>query len=407
MTRWYCSVCNIYHYDDEVGDPEIGMQEGTLPKDFPDDWKCPVCGAAKDKLKPVEKTESEVESQTEGSRKEDLKFTIPIAADNPAVLPELTQEYGKPLGLAGIGSGASYFNNFKALEKVRLRTRLICEHHDPIIKSSFFGKKVEIPLFGAPVSGLSYFENIEEEDYTSSILNGCEESGTIGFTGDTSKDYTEHPGIHVLKMLNGNGVNIFKPRSQEVLIDLIKQSEKAGAIAVGVDIDGAGSVNFTLAGKPVYRKTIEELKELKKSTSLPFMVKGIMCKEDALAAIETGADIIGISNHGGRVLDATPGVAEVLPKIAKTIRETQSGNDIVITADGGIRTGFDIMKMLALGADFVLMGRPLVREAIPHGSEGVKQFIDFMKADLKRAMIMTSCNTLADINENIIYKNRG
>ncbi|MBP2029099.1 isopentenyl diphosphate isomerase/L-lactate dehydrogenase-like FMN-dependent dehydrogenase/rubredoxin [Methanohalophilus levihalophilus] len=399
MTRWYCTVCNIYHYDDRTGDPETGIEAGTLPDDFPDDWKCPVCGATKDKLRPVDETRD----QAEASRN-DKKVTVTIAADNPLVRPELVQEYGKPLGLAGIGSGSSYLNNFKALEKIKLRTRLISEHNEPFTKADFFGKEVEIPLFGAPMGGLSYFESIEEEDFIKFILKGCEEAGTIGFTGDTAKEYTEHPGIHALKEYSGNGVNIFKPQSQEVLLDLLKQSEKAGAIAAGIDLDGAGSVNFTLAGKPVYRKTIEDLRELKKSTTLPFMVKGIMCEEDAVAALEAGADIIGISNHGGRVLDANPGVAEVLPGIVNTIRNTKNGKNAVITADGGIRTGFDIMKMLALGADFVLAGRPLVREAVPHGSEGVKRLIDFMKADLKKAMVMTSCNRLEDINEDIIFK---
>ncbi|MCM1986136.1 alpha-hydroxy-acid oxidizing protein [Methanococcoides seepicolus] len=168
-----------------------------------------------------------------------------------------------------------------------------------------------------------------------------------------------------------------------------------------MDIDGAGSVNFTLAGKPVVRKTIDDIKELKRSTSLPFMVKGIMCEDDALAALETGADIIGISNHGGRVLDSTPGVADVLPNIVKTIRNSKKGKKVVITADGGVRTGFDVVKMLALGADHVLTGRPIVREAVPHGAEGVRSLIDYMRSDIEKAMIMTSCNTLEDINSDI------
>jgi isopentenyl diphosphate isomerase/L-lactate dehydrogenase-like FMN-dependent dehydrogenase len=109
-----------------------------------------------------------------------------------------------------------------------------------------------------------------------------------------------------------------------------------------MDIDGAGSVNFSLSGKPVYRKTIDELRELKKSTKLPFIIKGIMSIDDALCAIEARADVISISNHGGRVLDSGPGVAEVLPEIVKAVKENINGRRVMITADGGVRTGFDV-----------------------------------------------------------------
>jgi 4-hydroxymandelate oxidase len=154
-------------------------------------------------------------------------------------------------------------------------------------------------------------------------------------TGNTSRDYEMiHPAIVALKKVNGHGVNIFKPQSQEVLLDLIKQSEEEKAVAVGVDIDGAGSVNFALAGKPVFRKSIDELKELKKSTRLPFIIKGVMCAEDALAALSAGADVIGVSNHGGRVLDSGRGVADVLPEIVKAVRDNDNGERIIITADG-------------------------------------------------------------------------
>jgi isopentenyl diphosphate isomerase/L-lactate dehydrogenase-like FMN-dependent dehydrogenase len=126
--------------------------------------------------------------------------------------------------------------------------------------------------------------------------------------------------------------------------------------------------------------------------------------EDALAAVEAGADVIGISNHGGRVMDSGRGVADVLPEIVKAIREADGGEKVVITADGGVRTGFDVIKMLALGADFILVGRPLAREAVSSGVEGVKRILEYIKTDLRVAMIMTSCNTLEDINENILVK---
>ncbi|WP_406657562.1 alpha-hydroxy-acid oxidizing protein [Methanolobus sp. ZRKC2] len=405
LGKWYCSVCNVYHYDEEIGDPETGIEPGTSPSDFPDSWRCPICGATRDKLK-MEESRGEENTEFKIGKGPAQRYVkreiISTASDNPAVQPEYSQEYGRSLGLAAIGQGITYLNNFRALERVLLRTRLISEHQNPVIKKDFFGTEVCMPLFAAPMGGLSYFANISEEDFSYSVLEGCRLADTIGFTGDTAKDYTTHAGILSLKKVHGHGINVFKPRSQDMLINLMKKSEKGHAFAVGIDIDGAGSVNFTLAGKPVYRKTVEDLKELKNSTNLPFMVKGIMCPEDATLAMDAGANIIGISNHGGRVLDSAPGVADVLPDIVRAIRDAPGSRHVIITADGGVRTGFDVVKMLALGADFVLMGRPIARQVLASGASGVKELMDFLKTDIIKAMIMTSCNKLEDINENIL-----
>ncbi len=404
MVKWLCTSCNIYVYDEEKGDASTGISPNTSVKDFPDSWHCPVCGATKDRLVeiPDEEYQQKVKAYENFKNIIETKEGILIGVDNPVTIPEARQEYGKPLGLRGIGQGLSYINNIKALSIYRLRTRLITAHEDPLVETTFLGKKISMPVLGASMSGLSYVSNITEEDFAFNILEGCRLAGTLGFTGNTSRDYKIHPAIIALERVNGHGVNIFKPQSQEVLLGLIKQSEKENAVAAGVDIDGAGSVNFTIAGKPVFRKTIDELRELKKSTKLPFIVKGIMCTEDALAAIEAGVDVIGISNHGGRVLDSTPGVAEVLPGIVEAVRRTRKGRKAVITADGGVRTGFDVVKMLALGADFVLVGRPLAREAVPNGAAGVKRILEYFKEDIRKAMIMTSCNTLKDITEEIL-----
>ncbi len=407
MAKWLCAVCNIYVYNEETGDRQTGIDPGIKVQDFPASWRCPVCGATKEKLVPVTEEEywQKARAYTDFTEKKEEKKSILVGVDNPLTVPELRQEYGTPLGLRGIGQGLTYLANFSALSKYRIKERLISKHEDLVIETTFLKKRVSMPVLGAPMSGLSYVSNITEEDFAYNILEGCKAAGTIGCTGNTSRDYEMiHPAIMALEKVKGHGINIFKPQSQDILIDLIKQSEKEKAVAVGVDIDGAGSVNFALAGKPVFRKTIAELKELRNSTNLPFIVKGVMCTEDALAALSAGADVIGVSNHGGRVLDSGRGVADVLPEIVKAIRGADNGQSTVITADGGVRTGFDVVKMLALGADFVLVGRPLAREAVSSGVEGVRRILEYLRTDMKIAMIMTSCNTLEDINEGILIK---
>jgi isopentenyl diphosphate isomerase/L-lactate dehydrogenase-like FMN-dependent dehydrogenase len=167
-------------------------------------------------------------------------------------------------------------------------------------------------------------------------------------------------------------------------------------VSVGTDIDGCGSSIMRKHKKPVFRKSIEDLRELASATALPFIVKGVMAVEDAEGAVEAGAAAIVVSNHGGRVLDHTPGTAEVLPKIAEAVK-----GKIKILADGGIRTGYDVLKMLALGAEATLVGRDIVRAAVGGGMEGVRLQMDYFQETLMKAMMMTNRFSLEDISPEI------
>jgi 4-hydroxymandelate oxidase len=178
----------------------------------------------------------------------------------------------------------------------------------------------------------------------------------------------------------------------------IRQAEAAGAVAVGVDLDAAGILTMRAAGQLVGPKTVVQLKELVGCTRLPVVLKAIMCVEDALAAREAGAAAIVVSNHGGRVLDHTPGAADVLPGIARAV-----GADLTVLADGGVRSGGDVLKMLALGARAVLVGRPLAIAAVGAGVDGVRLALDQIRNELKVAMILTGCATLGDAGTGVIW----
>jgi len=307
-------------------------------------------------------------------------------------------KYGKPLGMGGIGKGATFTANIEALDRLHLKSRLISPHGEPEMKTSFLGHEVAFPIFCTSMSGvkISMGGGMSESEFARAVITGCKAAGTIGFVGDGAETFEDRPGVQAIREAGGWGVQIFKPREQTVLLRLIQEAQAAGAIAVGVDVDGAGSVAMALKGQPVFRKSLAELKELVQSTPLPFILKGITSEEDAAAAVQTGCKVVAISNHGGRTLDSMLGIADVLPRVVPILK-----GKVVITADGGVRTGFDALKMLALGADFVMVGREFIRAAIGGGAEGVRSEAEFLSQDLKKAMIMTGCNSLSEIDANI------
>ena len=304
--------------------------------------------------------------------------------------------YGKPLGFGGIGSGESFANNSVALKQLQLKMQLIGEHFIPDTSYNFFGHELSMPIMGGSVSGVNSFGGstvITEEDFCEAVVKGCKLADTIGWRGDTYSYTLDCPyGLNAIEKSHGNGVKIVKPREQEVIKDYFKCAERSGAIAVGVDIDGCGSYMMAKHDCPVYHKNEEELRELVQSTTLPVIFKGIMTIDDALLAVKSNAAAIVVSNHGGRVLDNTPGTATVLPEIVKATK-----GKIKILVDGGIRTGYDVLKMLALGAEAVLIGRDIVRAAIGGGEVGVQLHMNYLQKTLQKAMLMTGVRKLDEI----------
>ena len=308
---------------------------------------------------------------------------------------------GEVPGMGGKGTGSSFIENVASLERVKLNMRVIHNVSDPDMSVELFGRKMDAPIFAAPISGttLNMGGKLTEREYIEPVVEGCINSGIYPMVGDTAVDAFLIENLDVLKCHGGNGIVFIKPWDNENIIKKIRLAEEAGAIAVGVDIDACGLVTLSLHGKPVLPKSVEQIKELVASTKLPFILKGIMTVEDALMAVEAGADAIVVSNHGGRVLDCTPGGAEVLPAIAKAVK-----GKITIFVDGGVRTGVDVVKMIGLGADAVLIGRPFVTASFGGGTDGVETYVNRLKSELQGAMILTGCASIKDIDDKVIYK---
>jgi L-lactate dehydrogenase (cytochrome) len=131
----------------------------------------------------------------------------------------------------------------------------------------------------------------------------------------------------------------------------------------------------------------------------PIVIKGVLDPDDAEEAVESGADGIVVSNHGGRQLDSALATAQALPAIAARV-----AGRATILADGGVRSGIDLMKMLALGADGVLLGRAWAYALAVGGEAGVSDLIQGFGRDLRAAMAMTGCRSLSDIGPHLLAR---
>ena len=309
---------------------------------------------------------------------------------------------GQVPGYGGVGSGSSFINNVKALAKLTINMRVLHESFEPDIKKSLLGIELSMPIIGAAVAGvrINKMGELNEGEMADSMILGARLAGTIGMGGDGGDTEVYEATLGSIKRANGIAIPVIKPRMNDEILKRVMLAKDAGASVVAIDVDAAGLVNMALTGQKVEPKTSGKIEEIvNKASGMKIILKGIMTKEDAIIALEAGAAGIVVSNHGGRALDCTPGTAEVLPAIAEAVAKR-----MIVLADGGIRTGIDVLKMLALGADAVLIGRPLAIAAAGGGAEAVKLQYDEYASLLKRAMILTGCATLAHITPSVIYR---
>lgn len=307
---------------------------------------------------------------------------------------------GEVPGMGGVGTGMSFRNNVSALADIKLNLRTVHRVNAPLMSTALFGQELSMPVLAAAVGGtaMNMKCSLSEADYSAAVVSGSVQSGVLGMTGDGPNPEVFQGGLAAIRAEQGKGIAIIKPRESERIVLLANEAAQAGAVAFGIDIDAAALVNMTRVGQPVGPKSFIELEYIKRNTRIPFIVKGIMTVDDALACAEAGVDAIVVSNHGGRALDHTPGTAEVLPAISRAVK-----GRLVVMADGGVRSGTDVLKMLALGAEFVLIGRPVITGAVGGGAEGVKLVMDRIAGELRTAMVLTGTNDVRAVSSRVIY----
>ena len=301
-------------------------------------------------------------------------------------------------GAKGIGTGA--IRNYQKWQELCVNMDTICENTPVDTTAELFGRKFVLPVFAAPVGAMTlhYGDKYDDPTYNDILVSACAAAGIAAFTGDGVNPAVMEGAATALKKNGGCGVPTVKPWNLEVIEEKMALVREADPFAVSMDIDAAGLPFLKNQTPPAGRKTVEELRKVAELAGKPFLLKGIMTVSGAKKALEAGAAGIVVSNHGGRVLDQCPATAEVLPAIVDAV-----GDKMTILVDGGIRTGMDVFKALALGADGVLIARPFVTMVYGGGAEGVQVYVDKLKAELEDTMSMCGAHSLADINRSMIY----
>lgn len=299
------------------------------------------------------------------------------------------------------GNGDNAIRNYSSWQNYRLIFDTISDVSRVDTSFNFFGQILSNPILIGPVGAVKshYGALYDDLEYNEIMLSHAKSENILGFTGDGINSEVLESAAKVIKSLEGNGVITIKPWDLETIKKKIDISLEANPRALAMDIDASGLPFLKNRTPKAGPKNVNELKEIIRYSKKPFIIKGILSVEAARKAYLAGASAIVVSNHGGRVLDSCVSTSSVLAEIAKEFK-----GKMMILVDGGIRSGADIFKALALGADAVLIARPYVVSIYGSKDEGVKILTDKLHNELEDAMLMTGCKTLKDIKINMIKK---
>ena len=298
------------------------------------------------------------------------------------------------------GEGTGFIRNAEKWREICVNMDTICENSQVDTSFTLFGRTFEIPAFAAPVGAmrLHYGDKYDDLAYNDILVRACANAGILAFTGDGTDPKVVEGAAEALKANGGCGVPTIKPWDMDTICEKFALVQESEPFAIAMDIDAAGLPFLQGLTPPAGSKSVAELAEIVKLAERPFIVKGVMTVKGALKAKEAGAAAIVVSNHGGRVLDQCPATAEVLPEIAAALK----GTGVKVLVDGGIRTGVDVFKALALGADGVLICRPFVTAVYGGGEEGVKCYIDKLAGELADTMQMCGAHSIEEITPDMV-----
>ncbi len=301
------------------------------------------------------------------------------------------------------GVGDTEIRNYAMWKNIRVNMDTIGENRPVDTSCELLGRSFRYPIFAGPVGAvkLHYGERYTDAEYNAILVKACADAGIAAFTGDGTDPSVMEAAVRAIQAVGGCGVPTIKPWNMAAVSEKLALVRQAEPFAVAMDIDAAGLPFLKNQQPPAGSKSVEELSQIAQEAGVPFVVKGIMTVSGAKKAVEAGASAIVVSNHGGRVLDQCPATAEVLGEIADAV-----GDRVTVLVDGGIRSGVDVFKALALGAHGVLICRPFVTMVYGGGEEAVRAYVEQLGGELEDTMRMCGASSLRDICREMLREGR-
>ena len=291
-------------------------------------------------------------------------------------------------GAKGLGTGA--IRNYQKWQEICVNMDTICPNIPADTSVRLFGRDFAVPVFAAPVGAvrLHYGDKHDDNSYNALLVPSCARAGIAAFTGDGTDPAVFTAAAGTIAAAGGVGIPTVKPWDRDTLFEKLDQAKAANPIAVAMDIDAAGLPFLQGRTPPAGSKTVEELREVAAYAERPFILKGIMTVRGAEKAAQAGAAAIVVSNHGGRVLDQCPA----------------TGDRLTVLVDGGIRSGMDVFKALALGAKGVLIGRPFVTAVYGGEAEGAAVYVEKLRSELADTMAMCGVHSIGEISRDCVRR---
>mmetsp|Transcript_41635 Transcript_41635/g.47952 ORF Transcript_41635/g.47952 Transcript_41635/m.47952 type:complete len:363 (+) Transcript_41635:30-1118(+) len=311
--------------------------------------------------------------------------------------------------------------NITAFQKIKLYPRIMKNISHPDLSTSIFGHQFSLPFGFAP----SAFQKLAHEDGELATARIASDSNTLMILSQGSTYSLED--VH---QEGGDGIRWFQCeflKDRDLMAEQIQRAKDNGytALVITCDISICGkrerimrinSKEKHFPPAPNFQSLIEKygedgiddqfepvlnwsmIKWLKGITNLKVILKGVCHPEDAQAALSAGVDGIIVSNHGGRQLDSAAASIDLLAGVVDAV-----GGRIPVMMDGGVRRGGDVLKALAVGADFVFIGRPVIWGLACGGQKGVQGVVDILRKELEIDMTLTGVGTVGNISRQIIF----
>jgi 4-hydroxymandelate oxidase len=276
---------------------------------------------------------------------------------------------------------------------------------------TLFGQKLPYPILIAPTA----FHKVMHPEGELATARGAGKAKAIYVVSS----YTNTPLEDIQKAATGPlWFQLYVRDDKEFTKNLVQKAESVGckALCITVDTPVAGvrnrqaraqfklpdGVSALYANGDLVQKlplTWKEMEWLISIAKVPVLLKGILNPDDAEKAIKIGASGVIVSNHSGRNLDTVPATIEALPRIVERVNKR-----VPVLMDGGIRRGTDVLKAIALGANAVLVGKPVCFGLAAGGADGVAKTMEILRSEFEMAMALTGRASVAGIDQSLIWK---